>query len=120
MSSIGSGYDLSSSTYSPDGRVFQVEYAVKAVEASGTVIAIRAKDGVVIGVQNLKASKLLVPKSNKKIGSADIHIGLASAGVQADARHVLQRARNDAKEYRNTYKCPIPGKVWSRFLSFER
>uniref|UniRef100_A0A8C6BZZ9 Proteasome alpha-type subunits domain-containing protein n=1 Tax=Monodon monoceros TaxID=40151 RepID=A0A8C6BZZ9_MONMO len=45
MSSIGTRYDLSASTFSPDGRVFQVEYAMKAVENSGTAIGIRCKDG---------------------------------------------------------------------------
>uniref|UniRef100_A0A8C7FFN1 Proteasome alpha-type subunits domain-containing protein n=3 Tax=Oncorhynchus TaxID=8016 RepID=A0A8C7FFN1_ONCKI len=45
MSSIGTGYDLSASTFSPDGRVFQVEYAMKAVENSSTAIGIRCKDG---------------------------------------------------------------------------
>jgi 20S proteasome subunit alpha 7 len=48
MSGLGTGYDLSSTTYSPDGRVFQVEYAGKAVENSGTAIGIRCKDGVVV------------------------------------------------------------------------
>merc|ERR1712029_188624 len=48
MSSIGTGYDLSTSTFSPDGRVFQVDYAQKAVESSGTAVAIRGKDGVVL------------------------------------------------------------------------
>jgi len=51
MSSIGSGYDLSASQFSPDGRVFQVEYATKAVEASGTVIALRCKDGVAFAIE---------------------------------------------------------------------
>ncbi|KAF3845645.1 hypothetical protein F7725_008808 [Dissostichus mawsoni] len=58
MSSIGTGYDLSASTFSPDGRVFQVEYAMKAVENSSTAIAIRCKDGVVFGVEKLVLSKL--------------------------------------------------------------
>lgn len=48
MSSIGTGYDLSVTTFSPDGRVFQIEYAGKAVDNSGTVVAIRCKDGVVM------------------------------------------------------------------------
>jgi len=48
MSGIGTGYDLSTTTYSPDGRVFQVEYAAKAADNSGTCVAIRCKDGVVM------------------------------------------------------------------------
>ena len=48
MASSGSGYDLSAATFSPDGRIFQVEYASKAVENAGTVIGIKAADGVVL------------------------------------------------------------------------
>jgi len=51
MSATGSGYDYSPTTFSPDGRVFQVEYAVKAVEQSGTVLGVRCVDGVVLGVE---------------------------------------------------------------------
>ena len=43
MSGVGTGYDLSASTYSPDGKIFQVSYALKAVENSATSIALRAK-----------------------------------------------------------------------------
>jgi 20S proteasome subunit alpha 7 len=58
MSSIGTGYDLAASTFSPDGRIFQVEYAQKAVDASGTVIALRSKHGVVTAVEKSVASPL--------------------------------------------------------------
>ena len=58
MSSIGTGYDLSASTFSPDGRVFQIEYAMKAVENSSTAIGIRCKDSVVFEVEKLVLSKL--------------------------------------------------------------
>ena len=48
MASSGSGYDLSASTFSPDGRIFQIEYANKAVEGAGTVLGIKCSDGVVL------------------------------------------------------------------------
>ena len=67
MSSTGAGYDLSPTTFSPDGRIFQVEYATKAVENSGTAIGVRCTDGVVLGVEKLLASKLLVPGSNRRL-----------------------------------------------------
>lgn len=63
MSSIGTGYDLAASTFSPDGRIFQVEYAQKAVDNGGTVIAIRGKDGVVTAVDKVVGSKLALPVS---------------------------------------------------------
>ncbi|KAG0871775.1 hypothetical protein G6F16_005655 [Rhizopus arrhizus] len=80
MTSIGTGYDLSVSTYSPDGRVFQVEYANKAVDNSGTAIGLRVKDGVVLAVEKLIQSKLLVQGANRRIQSADLHIGIPIPG----------------------------------------
>lgn len=59
MSSVGSGYDLGCNIYSPDGRVFQIEYAAKAVENAGAMVALKCKDGVVVGVEKLVGSKLL-------------------------------------------------------------
>uniref|UniRef100_A0A2K5QK36 Proteasome subunit alpha type n=1 Tax=Cebus imitator TaxID=2715852 RepID=A0A2K5QK36_CEBIM len=76
MSSIGTGYDLSASTFSPDGRVFQVEYAMKAVENSSTAIGIRCKDGVVFGVEKLVLSKLYEEGSNKRLFNVDRHVGM--------------------------------------------
>ena len=58
MSSIGTGYDLYTSQFSPDGRVFQIDYALKCVENSGTAIALRGKDGVVFAVEKIVTSKL--------------------------------------------------------------
>lgn len=63
MSSIGTGYDLAASTFSPDGRIFQVEYAQKAVDNYGTVLALRSKAGVVTAVDKVVNSKLEVAVS---------------------------------------------------------
>ena len=60
MSGIGTGYDLSTTTYSPDGKVFQVDYACKAVDNGGLALGVRCKDGVVLGVEKLLAMKMLV------------------------------------------------------------
>ncbi|KAL1131924.1 hypothetical protein AAG570_011535 [Ranatra chinensis] len=108
MSSIGTGYDLSASQFSPDGRVFQVEYAQKAIENSGTVIGLRGKDGVVLAVEKLVTSKLYEPGANKRIFTIDKHIGMAVAGLISDARYVVEVARNEAANYRNRYGTSIP------------
>lgn len=60
-------------------RATQVEYAGKAVENSGTAIGLRCKDGVILAVEKIVLSKLLVPGANKRIGSADLHVGIVSA-----------------------------------------
>jgi len=111
MSSIGTGYDLSCTTFSPDGRVFQVEYAMKAVDNSGTCIAVRCKDGVVLGVEKLIHSKLLVRGSNRRIHTVDQHVGVASAGLMADGKALVNHAKYEAKNYRDFYHGPVPTKI---------
>ncbi|KAG9508400.1 Proteasome subunit alpha type-3, partial [Fragariocoptes setiger] len=108
MSAIGTGYDLSASQFSPDGRVFQVEYAQKAVENSGTVVALRGKDCVVIAVEKLVQSKLFEEGVNKRIFNIDKHIGCGVIGLIADARSVVEQARQIAQEYTSDYGCPVP------------
>ncbi|EER36721.1 proteasome component [Histoplasma capsulatum H143] len=103
----GTGYDLSNSIFSPDGRNFQVEYAVKAVENGGTSIGIRCKDGVVLAVEKIISSKLLKPGANKRIATVDRHIGIVSSGLLPDGRHFVSRARDEADNWRTTYKGPI-------------
>ncbi|KAI8900799.1 nucleophile aminohydrolase [Globomyces pollinis-pini] len=117
MGSIGTGYDLSASTYSPDGRIFQVEYALKAVENSGTCIGIKTIDGVVLAHEKLVQSKLLVPQSNNRIQTIDMHIGFVAAGLLADSRHLAKRAREEAENYRSTYRKPIPSTMIAKRIS---
>ena len=78
QTSIGTGYDLANAIFSPDGRNFQVEYAIKAVENGGTSVGIRCKDGVVLAVEKVIGSKLLKPNANKRIATVDRHIGVVS------------------------------------------
>ncbi|KAG0454332.1 hypothetical protein HPP92_025636 [Vanilla planifolia] len=110
MSSIGTGYDLSVTTFSPDGRVFQIEYAAKAVDNSGTVIAIKCKDGIVMGVEKLISSKMMLGGSNRRIHSVHRHSGMAVAGLAADGRQIVARAKSEATNYERIYGEPIPVK----------
>ncbi|OBA19655.1 N-terminal nucleophile aminohydrolase [Metschnikowia bicuspidata var. bicuspidata NRRL YB-4993] len=107
MTSIGTGYDLSNSVFSPDGRNFQVEYAMKAVENGGTSIGIKAKDGIVLAVEKIVNSKLLVPGRNKRIQTIDRHIGVAYSGLLPDGRHFVNRGRDEAQSYSSIYKTPV-------------
>ncbi len=108
MSSIGTGYDLSASQFSPDGRVFQVEYALKAVENSGTIVGIRCKDGVVLAAEKIITSKLLKRTTQPRIVNVDAHIGMAFAGLVADAYKLCSIARDEASDYRVNHGMPIP------------
>ncbi|CAK9204995.1 unnamed protein product [Sphagnum jensenii] len=108
MSSIGTGYDLSVTTFSPDGRVFQIEYANKAIDNSGTVVGIKCKDGVVLGVEKLIPSKMLLEGSNRRIHAVHKHAGMAVAGLAADGRQIVGRARSEASQYLSFYGEDIP------------
>jgi 20S proteasome subunit alpha 7 len=111
MSSIGTGYDLYTTSYSPDGRVFQVEYANKAVESSGTALAVKCKDGLVLGFEKLVLSKMLCEGTCRRLLTVDNHVGIAVSGMLADGRQLVNRARDEAAQYREFYGHPIPGKV---------
>jgi 20S proteasome subunit alpha 7 len=67
-----------SSKLTTDGRIFQVEYAVKAVENGGTAIGIKFQDGVVLAIEKIITSKLLKPGANKRIQTIDRHVGVVS------------------------------------------
>jgi len=116
MSSLGTGYDLGCNTYSPDGRIFQVEYASKAAENSGVAVGLKCKDGVILAVERLVQSQLLVKGANRRIMSVDPHIGLASAGILADGKHMARRAREEAQSFRSTYDSPISVKTLTERL----
>jgi 20S proteasome subunit alpha 7 len=79
-------------------------------------VGVRVKDGVVLGLEKLIQSKLLVPKSNRRIQSADKHIGLAISGLVADTRALVNRAREEAVSYRQSYKEAITGKMMAERL----
>lgn len=71
-------YDLSASQFSPDGRVFQIEYAAKAAEISGTAIGLRGKDGCILAVEKVITSKLHEPDSGRRIFTIENSIGLVN------------------------------------------
>eukprot|EP01032_Pedospumella_encystans_P011720 gene11720-13610_t len=117
MSSTGSGYDYSCGTFSPDGRIFQVEYAQKAVENAGTAIGIKCSDGIVLAVGKSQASRMLVEGSNRSVFGIDAHAGMAVTGYAADGRQIVNRAREEAQSYRDTYGHRIIPSILNNRLS---
>lgn len=117
MSATGSGYDQCVTTFSPNGRVYQVEYAAKAVEKAGLTIGIRCKDGVVMGSQKPMTSKMLVKNVSRRIMTIDSHSGVATAGWQPDARQLGNKCREEAQSYREFYGADIPGAVLSERIA---
>ncbi|GAA0301416.1 archaeal proteasome endopeptidase complex subunit alpha [Halarchaeum salinum] len=100
-------YDRGITIFSPDGRLYQVEYAREAVKRGSASIGIRAEDGVVLVVDKRIRSPLMEETSVEKIHKADNHIGIASAGHVADARQLIDLARRDSQVNRVRYNEPI-------------
>jgi len=96
-------YDRGITVFSPDGRLFQVEYAREAVKKGTTTIGLKFKDGVILIVDKRVQSKLVEPKSIEKIYDIDEHIGCATSGLVADARILVDQARKDAQIHKITY-----------------
>jgi len=101
------GYDRAITVFSPDGRLFQVEYAREAVKRGTTAIGIKAKDGVALLVDKRVTSRLLEASSIEKIFKIDDHIGAATSGLVADARVLIDRGRVEAQINRIVYDEPI-------------
>jgi len=96
-------YDRAITVFSPDGRLFQVEYAKEAVKRGATAVGITCKEGVALVAFKSIHSKLVVPESLKKIFEADDHIAVTASGLIADARRLVDIARVDAQRHRITY-----------------
>ncbi len=96
-------YDRAITVFSPDGRLFQVEYAKEAVKRGATAVGITAKEGVALVAYKSIHSKLVVPASLKKIFQVDSHICVTASGLIADARRLVETARVDAQRHRITY-----------------
>jgi proteasome alpha subunit len=96
------GYDRATTMFSPDGRLYQVEYAIETVRRGTLALGIKAKDGVVIAVEE-KARKLQSTALTQKIFQIDDHIGVAAAGYIPDARIQVDHARFAAQSNRLIY-----------------
>jgi len=96
-------YDRAITVFSPDGRLFQVEYAREAVKRGTTTVGLKFKDGVVLIIDKRITSRLIEPSSIEKIFVIDDHIGCATSGLVADARSLIDRARLDAQINEITY-----------------
>lgn len=101
------GYDRAITVFSPDGRLFQVEYAREAVKRGTTAVGIKARNGVALLVDKRLTSRLLEGGSVEKIFQIDDHIGAATSGLVADARILIDRGRIEAQINKIIYDEPI-------------
>lgn len=107
MNNNQAAYDRAITVFSPDGRLYQVEYAREAVKRGTTAVGIKCRDGVVLIVDKRITSRLLEANSIEKIFRIDEHIGVASSGLVGDARSLVDRARVEAQINRVSYDEPI-------------
>jgi len=96
-------YDRAITVFSPDGRLFQVEYAREAVKRGTTTVGLKFKDGVALIVDKRVGSRLMEPESIEKIFQMDEHIGCATSGLVADARILVDMARVTSQINKITY-----------------
>ncbi len=86
------GYDRAITVFSPDGRLYQVEYAIETVRRGTIAVGIKSKDGIIIAVEE-KPRKLQISETAQKIFQIDDHVGIAAAGYIPDARSQVDNAR---------------------------
>ena len=103
-----SEYDRGVNTFSPEGRLFQVEYAIEAVKLGSTAVGILTNEGVVLAVEKRLSSTLLEPSSVEKIMEIDTHIGAAVSGLIGDARTLIEHARVESQNHTFTFDEPMP------------
>ena len=99
-------YDRGITIFSPDGRLYQVEYAREAVERGSASVGVRTEDGVVLAADRRARSPLIEEESIEKIHGVDDHVGIASAGHVADARQLVDFARRQAQVEQLRYDEP--------------
>ena len=110
------GYDMTPTMYSPDGRIYQVEYALETVKRGTLAVGIKSKDGVIIAVEE-KSRSLQVADVTQKIFQVDDHIGAAAAGYIPDARVQVDNARYFSQSNKLTYDEPVEVETVAKHLA---
>ena len=108
-------YDRGKTIFSPDGRLFQVEYAKEAVKKGATALGIVYDTGVVLAATR-KTNSLGV-RNPEKVFKIEDHLGVATSGLVADGRNLVEEARNEAQKHLMTYDEQIPIFTLSKFVA---
>jgi len=110
------GYDRAITVFSPDGRLYQVEYAIETVRRGTIAVGVKCKDGIVIAVEE-KSRKLQISEIAQKIFQIDDHIGVAAAGYIPDARSQVDNARFFSQSNKLVYDEPVDVETVAKHLA---
>ena len=110
------GYDRAITVFSPDGRLYQVEYAIETVRRGRIAVGVKCKDGVIIAVEE-KARKLQIVDTAQKIFQVDDHVGIAAAGYIPDARSQVDNARFFSQSNKMIYDEPVEVETIAKHLA---
>lgn len=116
MEASGQKYDEASTIFSPDGRLYQVEYAREAVKKGSTTMGFKWKDGILLLAHKPEGSRLVNFHSLEKIYQIDDYIACAATGLVADGRHLVEIAREEAQWNKIRYNEPISVKDLVKIL----
>jgi proteasome alpha subunit len=110
------GYDMTPTMYSPDGRIYQVEYAIETVKRGTLALGISTKEGVIMAVEE-KPRTLQTKNITQKIFQVDHHIGVAAAGYIPDARVQVDGARFFSQGNKMTYDESVEIGTVAKYLA---
>jgi len=111
------GYDRALTIFSPDGKLYQVEYAFQAVRQGWSTLGIRVKEGVVLAAEKAMIKPLIDIDSIEKVMPIDSHVGVTFAGFGSDGRILIEHARLVAIRHRMTFGEPIPIEFLTKNIS---
>lgn len=110
------GYDRAITVFSPDGRLYQVEYAIETVRRGTIAVGVKCKEGIVIAVEE-KPRKLQISETAQKIFQIDDHVGVAAAGYIPDARSQVDNARFFSQSNKMIYDEPVEVETIAKHLA---
>merc|ERR1712070_1269695 len=103
-----SAYSFSLTTFSPSGKLVQIEYAINAVQQRPTALGIKATNGVVVATEKKMPSTLIDDSSAEKTATLTDNVGVVYSGLAPDFRVLVKKGRKKAQEYYMVYKENIP------------